>query len=225
MQLFLSLADSHKDSPNENFARELMELFTLGRRLRRARRARGGPRADRLARVAARRAGRRHLVRQGALRRRRQAPARPPRPLRHPGGARSRRRQATPRAVPRVQAVGLLRHRAAGHGHEARARPRSTAAAASASCRSSRRSSATARSTRTSTTPTWSRAPSCSSPARCARARAPITTDGYTWLLVAHGADAVQPAERRRLGLGHRVADERHDQARAGRRQQPHRVG
>jgi Protein of unknown function (DUF1800) len=30
MQLFLSLADSHKDSPNENYARELMELFTLG---------------------------------------------------------------------------------------------------------------------------------------------------------------------------------------------------
>jgi hypothetical protein len=31
MQLFLSLADSHKDSPNENYARELMELFTLAR--------------------------------------------------------------------------------------------------------------------------------------------------------------------------------------------------
>lgn len=31
MQLFLSLADSHKDAPNENYARELMELFTLGR--------------------------------------------------------------------------------------------------------------------------------------------------------------------------------------------------
>jgi uncharacterized protein (DUF1800 family) len=30
MQLFLSLADSYKDSPNENYARELMELFTLG---------------------------------------------------------------------------------------------------------------------------------------------------------------------------------------------------
>jgi uncharacterized protein (DUF1800 family) len=30
MQLFLSLADSTKDAPNENFARELMELFTLG---------------------------------------------------------------------------------------------------------------------------------------------------------------------------------------------------
>jgi uncharacterized protein (DUF1800 family) len=31
MQLFLSLADSVKEAPNENYARELMELFTLGR--------------------------------------------------------------------------------------------------------------------------------------------------------------------------------------------------
>jgi uncharacterized protein (DUF1800 family) len=30
MQFFLSLADSTKDAPNENFARELMELFALG---------------------------------------------------------------------------------------------------------------------------------------------------------------------------------------------------
>ena len=30
MQLFLSLANSEKESPNENFARELLELFTLG---------------------------------------------------------------------------------------------------------------------------------------------------------------------------------------------------
>jgi uncharacterized protein (DUF1800 family) len=30
MQLFLSLADSDKGAPNENYARELMELFTLG---------------------------------------------------------------------------------------------------------------------------------------------------------------------------------------------------
>ncbi len=30
MQLFLSLADSTKEAPNENYARELMELFTLG---------------------------------------------------------------------------------------------------------------------------------------------------------------------------------------------------
>jgi uncharacterized protein (DUF1800 family) len=31
MALFLSLADSRKDDPNENYARELMELFTLGK--------------------------------------------------------------------------------------------------------------------------------------------------------------------------------------------------
>jgi uncharacterized protein (DUF1800 family) len=31
MQLFLSLADSDKTSPNENYARELMELFTLSK--------------------------------------------------------------------------------------------------------------------------------------------------------------------------------------------------
>jgi uncharacterized protein DUF1800 len=31
MQLFLSLPDSSKEAPNENFARELMELFTLGK--------------------------------------------------------------------------------------------------------------------------------------------------------------------------------------------------
>jgi uncharacterized protein (DUF1800 family) len=31
MQLFLSLTDNDKDAPNENFARELMELFTLGK--------------------------------------------------------------------------------------------------------------------------------------------------------------------------------------------------
>src|SRR4051812_3505368 len=30
MQLWLTLAGSHKDAPNENYARELMELFTLG---------------------------------------------------------------------------------------------------------------------------------------------------------------------------------------------------
>ena len=31
MQMFLSLADSDKEAPNENYARELMELFTLGK--------------------------------------------------------------------------------------------------------------------------------------------------------------------------------------------------
>ena len=31
MALYLSLADSDPEAPNENFARELMELYTLGR--------------------------------------------------------------------------------------------------------------------------------------------------------------------------------------------------
>ena len=31
MLMFLSLADSDKEAPNENYARELMELFTLGK--------------------------------------------------------------------------------------------------------------------------------------------------------------------------------------------------
>ncbi|MEA2177541.1 MAG: hypothetical protein QOG77_838, partial [Solirubrobacteraceae bacterium] len=31
MQLFLSLADSDREAPNENYARELMELFTLSK--------------------------------------------------------------------------------------------------------------------------------------------------------------------------------------------------
>jgi uncharacterized protein (DUF1800 family) len=51
MLLFLSLANSTKDSPNENYARELMELFTLGRGyserdIRQASRALTGFRAD-----------------------------------------------------------------------------------------------------------------------------------------------------------------------------------
>jgi hypothetical protein len=51
MQLFLSLADSTKDAPNENYARELMELFTLGsgyteRDVREAARALTGYTAD-----------------------------------------------------------------------------------------------------------------------------------------------------------------------------------
>jgi uncharacterized protein (DUF1800 family) len=51
MQLFLSLADSHRDAPNENYARELMELFTIGtgyteRDVREASRALTGYRID-----------------------------------------------------------------------------------------------------------------------------------------------------------------------------------
>ena len=51
MLLFLSLADSDKEAPNENYARELMELFTLGRGyrerdIRQAARALTGFRSD-----------------------------------------------------------------------------------------------------------------------------------------------------------------------------------
>jgi uncharacterized protein (DUF1800 family) len=54
MLLFLSLADSTKDEPNENYARELMELFTLGegyteRDIREASRALTGFRSKRRA--------------------------------------------------------------------------------------------------------------------------------------------------------------------------------
>ena len=172
MQLFLSLADSHKDSPNENYARELMELFTLAagydeRDVREAARALTGWRVSR-------RDGQvngtwfdKERYDDGAKR----AP-RPPRPVRHAGGARHRRREAAPRALPRVQALGLLHHRAARQGHEARARAHLPRQRPARSCPSSRRSWATARCTRTSTTPTWSRARSSSWPARCAgRAR------------------------------------------------------
>ncbi len=53
MLLWLSGTDNTKWSPNENYARELMELFTLGvgPRLHRARRPRAGARADGLART------------------------------------------------------------------------------------------------------------------------------------------------------------------------------
>ena len=50
MLIWLSGSGSTKDSPNENYGRELMELFTLGvgTRLQRARRARAGACPDRL---------------------------------------------------------------------------------------------------------------------------------------------------------------------------------
>ena len=56
MLLYLNGLESEKGAPNENYARELMELFTLGARLRlhRARRPRAGPRADRASRPATR---------------------------------------------------------------------------------------------------------------------------------------------------------------------------
>ena len=60
---YLSLANSDQEAPNENFARELMELFTLGARLHRARHPRGRPCAHRLPRGLGGRRQRAHLLR------------------------------------------------------------------------------------------------------------------------------------------------------------------
>ena len=106
MQLFLSLAESDKDAPNENFARELMELFTLGAGytetdIREAARALTGFQASwdelRLPR---------HQLSSRAPRHRRQADLRPPRALRRRRRARPGLRAPPPRAVPRRASSG-----------------------------------------------------------------------------------------------------------------------
>jgi hypothetical protein len=87
-----------------------------GRRLHRARRARGGARADRLSRELGRRRVPGHLLRPGAPRRGRQADLRQARALRLARRHRPRHRPPAPCAVPRGQAVELVRHRAAVQG-------------------------------------------------------------------------------------------------------------
>ena len=227
MQLFLSLADSHKESPNENYARELMELFTLGERLHRARHPRGGPRADRLAGLAQRRAGCSGIwFDRGAPRRGRQAHLRPARALRNAGRARHRRRPPAPRAVPDREAVGLLHHRADRPPDQARPRPDLPALGPARSSLSSSASCATralyARLDAPDMVKSPARLPGRASSARRA-SRSPATTT--TWLLGEDGPGAVPAAERRRLGLGRGVADERHDQGPPGRRQPHGRLG
>ena len=143
MQAFLSLVDSDKREPNENYARELMELFTLGvtggyteRDVREAARAltgfkgnwHDGPAAD-------------HLLRPRAPRRRRQAAARPPRAPGLAGRAAARRRAQVARALPRGQALGLLHHRAAAAGDAQAPGPRLRALAPPHRARSCARSS------------------------------------------------------------------------------------
>ena len=121
MQLFLSLADSSKEAPNENYARELMELFTLGKGytekdIREAARALTGFRArwndgfrgiyydrtrhDRGVEEDPRQEG-------------------PPRLARR---AEDRLRAPQPRAVHHRQALGLLHHPAARRAHAQEAR-------------------------------------------------------------------------------------------------------
>ena len=116
MLLFLSLADSDKEAPNENYARELMELFTLGRGyserdIRQASRALTGFQADWRddGTVTL-------LLRRARARRRRQAGARQGRALRLEGRARPVRAPPRPRAVHGRQALGVLRRPPSG-GH------------------------------------------------------------------------------------------------------------
>ena len=96
-------------------------------RLLRARRARGGARADRLHRRLARQRHRHDPVRGRRARRRRQDAARKTRTVRRRRRARPRHRAPEPRAVPRRQAVELLRRDAAEPRDRARARRASTA--------------------------------------------------------------------------------------------------
>ncbi len=224
MQLFLSLADSHKDSPNENYARELMELFTLAagydeRDVREAARALTGWRVSR---------------RDG------QVNGTWFDKERHDDGVKRllghRGRLGTqevldlvvdkPRHAPflvsklwdffvtepldkgtRRALVAHLPGRRRAHPARGRGDPGSP------------------RAVRAPRPPRHGQEPG-RLPGRSAARGARADHDGRLHVAaLPHGADAVPPAERRRLGLGHRLADERHDQGAPRRRQQPHRLG
>ena len=180
MLLFLSLADSDKEAPNENYARELMELFTLGRGyserdIRQAARALTGFRVDWdengpprcYYEKEAHDAGVKRIFGHRG-------------PLRLAGRAAPVREPPRARAVPRREALGLLR----GHAHPRRARARRLAAGLPPlgpphQAGGGARSWPTPRSTGSSTRPEWSSRRWCSSPARCgAPARASSATAG-----------------------------------------------
>ena len=137
-------------TPNENYARELMELFTLGhRRLHRARRPRGGPRAHRLQGNCRDGRPQTHHLRP-------RAPRRGAKQFSATAAASTGRTSCAsssatrPRAVPRGQALGLLRHRAAARATRGRL-ARIYVQLRPASSRSSRDPRAAARCTPTST--------------------------------------------------------------------------
>ncbi len=124
MLLWLSGSNSTRWAPNENYARELMELFTLGARprLHGARRARAGTGSDRLAqRLARRRRTGRLPLRPPVPRPRRQACLRAQRPLRLAGRVPPLSPQRPPPVVLRQKALELLRSNRPGHGGCARA--------------------------------------------------------------------------------------------------------
>ena len=106
-----------------------------------------------------------------------------------------------PRRLPRREAVGLLRRRAARPRDPARAGPRPTSAPGTASRRSSRDPRPPGALRATSAPRRWSRRRSCRSPGRCGpRARRRHRRLGLD--LRPDGPDALPPAVRGRLGLG-----------------------
>ena len=200
-----SLADSDKDAPNENYARELMELFTLGGRLHRARRPRGRPRADRLARATWRDGGRRHLrfdpERHDGGVKRIFGHTRPLRPARR---ARLVRRPPAPRAVPRRASCGTSSSTSRWTGARGARSRAPTAARATGSSRSSARSSTTRALYAHLDAPDMVKCAGRLRRRRAARGAAGRSTiDDWTWLLGGMGQR--RSARRRsRAGTGAR---------------------
>ena len=218
MQAFLSLVDSDKRDPNENYARELMELFTLGvtGRLHRARRPRGGPRADRL---------------QGQLARRPAADRQPTTPS---------ATTTAPSSCSATAGASTGRTCCASSSATARTRPSSWASCGTSSSpsrcrRRTRRRLARvyvalapphragrardprqhARSTPTSTTRRWSSGRSSSWPATCAWSGARVDTDDWAWISSMMGQMPFSPPSVAGLGLGRRRGCRRRRCARA----------
>ena len=218
MLLFLSLADSTKDEPNENYARELMELFTLGKGytendIREAARALTGFRSKRRGdgSVAVLYDAKAHDT--GA-----QDDLRPARQASTTATCSTSHRPPAARAVPRLQAVGLLRrrrrssparasawrgiYRALDHADRARRARDPRAPGAVPRPRRARHGQVAGR------------------PRRRRAARDAASGDHARRLGLAarrHGPAPVPPAVGRGLGLGHRLAVDEHD-ARALRR-------
>ena len=184
MQAFLSLVDSDKRDPNENYARELMELFTLGvtggyteRDVREAARALTGFKGNY-------RDGRPLTVSYD--------------PERHDDGAKQllgHRGKLDWQDVLRLvvghrshapflvgQAVGLLRHRAAAGGDAQAPGPRLRAARTTASRRSCARSSTAARSTPTSTDPQMVKWPIVQLAGNLRMVGRAVDTDDWAWI-------------------------------------------
>ena len=218
MLLWLSGADNAKDAPNENYAREMMELFTLGagrgyteRDVREQARALTGFRDD----VGRRHRARRLPLRPGAARRAARRSIFGKR-----GDVRLARRRATSASThpahPRFfvdEAVELLRPDAAA-GRRPRARSSAcTRERLRGAARWSRRSCATRRSTAARA---WSSRRSSTRPGCCARSAGASTPTRGSWLLRRRRAAALLPAERRRLGR-RRAGWTRRPSAAAGR--------